>query len=88
MGRGRCYTAYLWLCLFLIFDFVIDFVFFFVSVFFSITYRRWGQSTSYNVAHLLPTGLLSLDSRFPSIYDIDGRATTAAYLVSGWVFTL
>ena len=37
---------------------------------------------------LLPTGLLSLHSLFPSIYDIDGCATTAVYLVSGWVFTL
>ena len=37
---------------------------------------------------LLPTGLLSLHSLFPSIYDIDGCATTAAYIVSGWVFTL
>ena len=37
---------------------------------------------------LLPTGLLSLNSLFPSIYDIDGCATTAAYLVSRWVFTL
>ena len=36
----------------------------------------------------LRTGLLSLNSLFPSIYDIDGCATTAAYLVSGWVFTL
>ena len=27
-------------------------------------------------------------SLFPSIYDIDGCATTAAYLVSGWVFTV
>ena len=37
---------------------------------------------------LLPTGLLSLNSLFQSIYNIDGRATTAVYLVSGWVFTL
>ena len=36
----------------------------------------------------LRTGLLSLTSLFPSIYDIDDCATTAAYLVSGWVFTL
>ena len=36
----------------------------------------------------LRTGLLSLNSLFPSIYYIDGCATTAAYLVSGWVFTL
>ena len=36
---------------------------------------------------LLPTGLLSLNSLSPSIYDIDGCATTAASLVSGWVFT-
>ena len=36
----------------------------------------------------LPTGLLSLNSLFPSIYDVDSCATTAAYLVSGWVFTL
>ena len=36
----------------------------------------------------LRTGLLSLNSLFPSIYDIDGCATTAAYLGSGWVFTL
>ena len=36
----------------------------------------------------LRTGLLSPISLFPSIYDIDGCATTAAYLVSGWVFTL
>ena len=36
----------------------------------------------------LRTGLLSLNSLFPSIYDTDGCATTAAYLVSGWVFTL
>ena len=36
----------------------------------------------------LRTGLLSPNSLFPSIYDIDGCATTAAYLVSGWVFTL
>ena len=34
----------------------------------------------------LPTGLLSLNSLFPSIYDIDGCATTAVSLVSGWVF--
>ena len=33
----------------------------------------------------LPTGLLSLNSHFPSIYDINGCATTAVYLVSGWV---
>ena len=33
------------------------------------------------------TGLLSLKSLFPRIYDIDGCATTVAYLVSGWVFT-
>ena len=31
----------------------------------------------------LRTGLLSLNYLFPSIYDIDGCATTAAYLVSG-----
>ena len=37
---------------------------------------------------LLPTGLLSLNSLFPSMYDIDGCASTPAYLVSGWVFTL
>ena len=36
---------------------------------------------------LLPTGLQWLNSLFPSIYDIDGCATTAVYLVSGWVFT-
>ena len=36
----------------------------------------------------LRTGLLSLNSLFPSIYDIDGCATTAAYLISGWVFTV
>ena len=36
----------------------------------------------------LRTGLLSLTSLFPSICDIDGCATTAAYIVSGWVFTL
>ena len=36
----------------------------------------------------LRTGLLSLNSLFPSIYDIDGCATTAVYLVSRWVFTL
>ena len=36
----------------------------------------------------LPTGLLSLNSLFPSIYDIEGCATTAVSLVSGWVFTL
>ena len=34
----------------------------------------------------LPTGLLSLNSLFPSIYDIDGCSTTAAYLVSGLIF--
>ena len=34
----------------------------------------------------LRTGLLSLTSRFPSIYDIDGCATTVVYLVYGWVF--
>ena len=37
---------------------------------------------------LLPTGLLSLNSLFTSIYDIDGCATSAVSLVSGWVFTL
>ena len=36
---------------------------------------------------LLPTGLLSLNSLFPSIDEIDRCATTAAYIVSGWVFT-
>ena len=36
----------------------------------------------------LRTGLLSLNSLFPSIYDTNGRATTAVSLVSGWVFTL
>ena len=35
---------------------------------------------------LLPTGLLSLNSLFPSIYDIDGCANTAVSLVSGWVY--
>ena len=33
------------------------------------------------------TGLLSLNSLFPSIYDINGCATTAVSLVPGWVFT-
>ena len=42
-----------------------------------------------------PTGLLSLNSLFPSIYDIDGCATTAVSLVfrigfyfvtTGWIF--
>ena len=37
---------------------------------------------------LLSTGLLSLNSLFPSIYDIDDYTTPAVYLVSGWVFTL
>ena len=36
----------------------------------------------------LPTGLLSLNLLFSSIYDIDGCATTAVSLVSSWVFTL
>ena len=36
----------------------------------------------------LRTGLLSLTSLFPSICDIDGCATTAVSLVSGWIFTL
>ena len=36
----------------------------------------------------LRTDLLSLNSLFPSMYDIDGCASTPAYLVSGWVFTL
>ena len=35
---------------------------------------------------LLPARLLSLNSLFPSVYDNDGCATTAAYLVSGWIF--
>ena len=35
----------------------------------------------------LPTGLLSLNSLFPSIYDINGCATTAVSLVPGWVIT-
>ena len=34
----------------------------------------------------LATGLLSLNSLFPSIYDIDGCATTAVSLVSGCFF--
>ena len=34
----------------------------------------------------LRTDLLSLNSLFPSIYDIDGCASTVAYLVSGWIF--
>ena len=42
----------------------------------------------YIFSMLLPTGLLSLNSLFPSIYNIDGCATTAVSLVSGWVFTL
>ena len=37
---------------------------------------------------VLPTGLLSLNSLFPSIYDVNGCATTAVYLVSGWGFLL
>ena len=37
---------------------------------------------------LLPTGLLSINSLFPSIYDIDGCATTAVYLVFRMGFTL
>ena len=37
---------------------------------------------------LLPTGLLSLKLHFPSIYDIDGCASTAVSLISGWVFHL
>ena len=37
---------------------------------------------------LLPTGLLSLNSLFPSINDIDGCATTAVSLVSRYVFTM
>ena len=37
---------------------------------------------------LLPIGLLSLNSLFPSIYDIDVCATTAVYLVSGCFFLL
>ena len=40
------------------------------------------------LSFLLPTGLLSLNSLFPSICDLDGCATTAVSLVSGWVFTL
>ena len=65
-GRGRCYTAYIWRCLFLVLILSIDFFFFLCCP--------------------LRTGLLSLNSLFPSIYDLDGCATTAAYLVSGWVF--
>ena len=46
---------------------------------------------------LLSTCLLSLNSLFPSIYDIDGCATTAVYLVfrvgfylvtTGWIFEI
>ena len=37
---------------------------------------------------LLPIGLLSLNSLFPSVYDRDGCANTAVSLVFGWVFTL
>ena len=36
----------------------------------------------------LRTDLLSLNSLFPSIYDIDGCATTAVSIVSGWDFIL
>ena len=55
-------------------DFVIDFVIYLLRC-----YCCWFCCS-------LRTGLLSLNSLFPSIYDIDGCATTVVYLVSGWVF--